>query len=331
MPPASKLPPPKLTSHSLALLNVFKDEKRTPKTPKATLASGLETAPVGGGRKPSQHQDQLLSLLKGSPGPPAPGPVELSAHSVSPSQKHILHRPRDNNRPKEPATTPAPSTFAAKPPAKKSQNGSNRKSNKERKSQSSQNVASPITILPRPQNAKREPTPTPAAAAAAAPSSRNSSGSRRERKTRTPEPSKPFQPQILRRTENLDNVLPVRTKGTPNPEQSVPSQDAKLPEDHGRRPSQNVSQRETLLSLFGKAGASSPGLSPSGQLNLKTAVAQGSGGSSVVSPLSPLNLPSGTTTNTGAPSLDINTSRVSSPDNKAFLLGFLEGVAKGNK
>ncbi|KAH8427181.1 decapping enzyme complex catalytic subunit DCP2 [Aspergillus melleus] len=329
VPHASKLPPPKLTSHSLALLNVFKDDTaKTPKTPKATLAATSQTAPVSG-RKPSQHQDQLLSLLKDSPSAPAPGPVELSAHSVSPSRKRILQRPRDNTRPQEPAThagapVPAPSTFAPKPPGKKTQNGPNRKTNKERKSQ---NLASPITILPRPQSAKKEQTPTPVAVNQ---SSRNSSRSRPDQKIRTPEPSKPFQPQILRRSENLDNILPVRTKATPDPEQSGAGQEAKIQAGDGRRPSHNASQRDTLLSLFGKASAS-PALSPSGQLHLQTAVPQPSGSSSVVSPLSPLNLPTGTATNSGVPSLDINPSRIASPDNKAFLLGFLEGVAKGNK
>ncbi|KAI9043501.1 decapping enzyme complex catalytic subunit DCP2 [Aspergillus affinis] len=330
VPHASKLPPPKLTSHSLALLNVFKDDTaRTPKTPKATLVSTSETAPVSG-RKPSQHQDQLLNLLKGSPGkPPAPGPVELAAHSVSPSRKQILQRPRDNTRSQEPAThvwasAPAPGAFATKPSGKKAQNGPNRKTNKDRKSQ---NLASPITILPRPQSAKKEQSPTPVATTQ---SSRNSSRSRPDRKTRTPEPSKPFQPQILRRSENLDNILPVRTKGTPDPEQGGTGQEAKTQGVDERRPSHNASQRDTLLSLFGKASAS-PGLSPSGQLNLQTAVPEPSGSSSVVSPLSPLNLPAGTTTNPGVSSLDINTGRIASPDNKAFLLGFLEGVAKGNK
>lgn len=327
VPPASKLPPPKLTSHSLALLNVFKDEStRSPKTPKATLASTTVTTAVGG-RKPSIHQDQLLGLLKGSPTAPAasvaptPDPVELSAHAVSPIRKQILQRPRDSTPLAK--SSPAPSTFTPKQSSKKSQNGSNRKAHKERKPQ---NPASPITILPRPQSAKKEPTP---AAVAATQSSRNSSRSRPDQNTRTPEPSKPFQPQILRRSENLDNILPIRTKGTPDPDQNSSGPESKLQEDFARRPSQTTTQRETLLSLFGKAGAS-PGSSPSEQLNIQTAVPKTSNGSSVVSPLSPLNQPAATTNPTAA-SLDINTSRVASPDNKAFLLGFLEGVAKGNK
>jgi mRNA-decapping enzyme subunit 2 len=91
--------------------------------------------------------------------------------------------------------------------------------------------------------------------------------------------------------------------------------------DTYRRPSQTPAQREALLSLFGKSGPS-PKPSPA-ELNLQTSVPKHSATPSVVSPLTPHHQPAG-----NEPS---NSDRVASPANKAFLLGFLEGVAKGSK
>ncbi|KAA8652585.1 decapping enzyme complex catalytic subunit DCP2 [Aspergillus tanneri] len=333
VPPASKLPPPKLTSHSLALLNVFKDETtKTPKNGGAAMAA-VPTEALGSGRKPSQHQDQLLSLLKGSSVTSASVPVELSGHSVSPAKKQILQRPRDDvNRPQEPVTdlsaSPTMSNSpGAKSSAKKAQSAAKRGTNKGKKIS-----ASPITILPRPQSAKKEHSP-----AAGAQPSRHSPRSRPEHKTKSPELPKPFQPQILRRSENLDGILPVRTKVTPDSKREESSQlpssseGGKLQANAGRRPSQKASQKEMLLSLFGKQPTASPGVSTTTRINLQTSVPQSSGTSSVVSPLSPLDLSAGAVTDPGAPSVDVNANMVASPDNKAFLLGFLEGVAKGNK
>ncbi|PYH90430.1 DCP2-domain-containing protein [Aspergillus ellipticus CBS 707.79] len=346
VPPASKLPPPKLTSHSLALLNVFKDDSvTTPKTPKATLASQPGTRP--GERKPSQHQDQLLNLLRGSPVPASSGPAELPGQSVSPARKQILMRARGEYSPvRQPvanrnAAPPAANarTYATvsgppanvpqpgppKPSARKGPNGSTRKAHR---NEESQRLASPIAILPRPQSLKKEPSPLPAASQPSRPSPRA-----RAAKPSTPEPAKPFQPQILRRSDNPNaiDLLPVRAKPSEPQDQqgavqaiSSPPQAQPQP-NFNRRPSQTVAQRDMLLSLFGKPAAS-PSVSPA---ELSNTFQKPSQTSSVVSPLSPVNFPAMPTAGSGAPSADDN--RVSSPVNKAFLLGFLEGVAKGNK
>lgn len=351
VPPASKLPPPKLTSHSLALLSVFKDEpSKTPKTSNATLGPSPEQD-SGQERKPPQHQDQLLNLLRGSRAPAAsvPAPVELAADSTPPAGKQILQRPQTDsntakqrvpNAPKGPraevqtsATVSGPLKMPqfegiAKPPAKKTQNGPSRKANKERQSPA-QTPASPITILPRPQSAKKDRSSTPPTTA---PASRTPSQAR-VNKAKPAEPPKPFQPQILRRPERpgMDNTLPLRPKAAEDsgqqnlasllqPEQGTESS------ANDRRPSQTAAQKEALLSLFGKKSdkASSP---PSGPLDTQTSTRKPSS-PSVISPLSP-TLP----LNIGGPVSGRETpaESVSSPDNKSFLLGFLEGVAKGNK
>ncbi|KAK6822111.1 hypothetical protein RU639_006686 [Aspergillus parasiticus] len=347
VPPASKLPPPKLTSHSLALLSVFKDESsKTPKTSHASLTSQPNQVPMNG-RKASQHQDQLLSLLRGSPVTSGSTPVELAGHSNSPTRKQILQRPRDSSPTQQalayasaaPKGSPLNSNVAsrpvhplqpeatAKPPGKKNQNISNRK-NKDRQPQG---LSSPITILARPQSAKREQSPNPAVAS----SSRTSSRTRKDSKPKSSEPPKPFQPQILRRPQNLDHILPVRTKEPQDSEQQdgpqIPSTEQEA-SNFDRRPSQSAAQKETLLSLFGKQPAS-PGVSPARELNVHISGSKPVT-SSVVSPLSPLNLPTPNGMSRDSPAPEDNGSlnaRVSSPDNKAFLLGFLQGVAKGNQ
>ncbi|PKY03571.1 hypothetical protein P168DRAFT_311180 [Aspergillus campestris IBT 28561] len=327
VPPANNLPPPKLTSHSLALLNVFKDEAaKTPKSSHATLAPQTADKTPANGRRSSQHQDQLLNLLKGSPSRPAP--VELPGRPVSPAQRQILQRPRGDgqgtqktrasSRTTQPsgtwtaATVSGPldipqSAAGTKPPPKRAHNGPHRKAAKDRQAQP---LASPITILPRPQSAKKEAPPAQAPARPPSQPSRNSSQPRSARKQRSPEAPKPFQPQILRRTENADNILPIRPKEAVNPEKQeepkVPSPrqetGAQPSTAFDRRPSQTTTQKETLLSLFGKP-TGSPGVSPSGQLDLQTSVSQPPAPSSVVSPLSPFNLPARTMADTSPDSL----------------------------
>ncbi|EAW13106.1 decapping enzyme complex catalytic subunit DCP2 [Aspergillus clavatus NRRL 1] len=349
VPPASNLPPPKLTSHSLALLNVFKDNStRSPQPSNPSLVQRSEQT-IMAKPKTLHHQDQLLGLLKGAP-PSAP--AELSAQPVSPAGKRILQRSRaEPSTPKRSAshmsTMPkgdprtsatasgaasgAPNVTHPEPnfrgPVKKMQNGSNRK-NKDRQTQP---LASPITILSRPQSGRKESSPTPVISRSPKPPSRASSQPRTN-KPKAAEPSKPFQPQILRRSDNLslDNILPTRSKDNDGPSQQTagpPPNDGQgtkpAQANFDRRPSQTVAQKETLLSLFGKRPVS-PLTSPAVKPALHSSVNKPSAPSSAVSSLSPVGAPSELDT-------EINANKVSSPVNKAFLLGFLEGVAKGNK
>lgn len=332
VPPASKLPPPKLTSHSLALLNVFRDE--TPKTPKAH--DGSVIAKPGNEpsqrRRPSQHQDYLLNLLR-SPDGANRGPVELSGQPIPSAGKQILRQPRadSNTKPvrgarKFPAGEGETSATVLGPldmpqfevigrsPGKKKANG--RKNNKDRHTQT---PASPVTILPRPQA-----TEGPASAKAITkPTQTTQPYTTRANAVEAP---RPFQPKILRRSgkPTSGDALPMQTKPDAEPQAGTET-------NFPRRPSQTAAQREALLSLFGKQSIQSNNL-PTGQLNIETSAAKPAAASASVSPLSARNLPSGGPEpvpdgNAQSPS----GNRVASPDNKAFLLGFLESVAKGNK
>lgn len=333
VPPASKLPPPKLTSHSLALLNVFRDEiSKPPKANDALTIPKSEQEPVQK-RRPSQHQGYLLNLLRGPDGS-APGPAELSAQPTTPAAKQILQRPRVDGNAKQPVRRARkPSTgegetsatvmgpldmpqFEAigRSPGKKKANG--RKMNKGRNPQA---PSSPITILPRPQMAEGAPSAKTSPRPTQSPQPHTT-------KAKAAEAPEPFQPKILRRSEKATSgdALPIRMKpdgeAKPEPEANVP-----------RRPSQTAAQKEALLSLFGKQSFQ-PNNPPAGSFSIQTSAAKPSTASASVSPLSPRNLPSG---GSGAvPENDLQSpsgSGVTSPADKAFLLGFLEGVARGNK
>ncbi|KAJ5782476.1 mRNA decapping protein 2 Box A [Penicillium paradoxum] len=357
VPPASKLPPPKLTSHSLALLEAFK--VKTPKGPApATLA-----APVQGSsqlRKTSQHQDSLLGLLKAPQATRVPEPVELSGNPIvpptAPSEKQILQRPlNDHNQltrgvagitksrtgaGRASATVSGPLNMpqleAIPKPTYKSMNGTNIKNHVSRREQPLvQQLSSPITILSRPQSAKREASsPKPVAQATQVTP---------ETMPRAPKPIKNFQPQILRRSdqsgyEALMAAAPRAEAVEPKP--SLPVLEANTqglaPQSNfDRRPSQTAEQKASLLSLFSKAPASPSGIL-STPFNSQTIQQQPAAFPGLVSPISSRHRPSsgdsisrqGTPSDGGA---HVKTHSVSSPNNKAFLLGFLEGVAKANK
>lgn len=348
VPAASQLPPPKLSSHSLALLNVFKGGAiKTEKTPNPPAVPDPEDTTQS--RKPSQHQDYLLSLLKGSPSISTREPVELAARPVSPAAKQILRRPRNDsnssrqravnagNLPtherRKSATVSGPlSDFenVAKPSAKKAANGTKRQSNK---SQQSANIPSPVTILSRPTRGAGRESPNPVAQRSRTP--------QHSRKSDAPVPLKPFQPQILRRGEKPESEIPHQIRTVSLPEDQTGEtvyafQKNQSQIDPELQPSQSASQKDLLLSLFGKAPASSNGLPPK-QLVSRPSTAGTPEAPRRTTPQSPLNLlsnnktlsSSGTSSDGGAQSS--TTNEVESPVNKAFLLGFLEGVAKGKK
>ncbi|KAJ5160047.1 uncharacterized protein N7482_007051 [Penicillium canariense] len=369
VPPASKLPPPKLTSHSLALLGFFKDESKTPKThhaapvPVPAPVPIPEPVPVPGAsqERKTSHQDSLLDLFKGPRGTPRSQPVELLGQpipSASPAGRQILQRPPNQmghdvqrgpagsksqtGAAHTSATVSGPlnmpqSAAIPKLATKKVVNGSNRRSNSNRREQTQvQPLSSPITILPRPQIAKRDVSTTgPHVQPVQAPSQQQVS------QPAAPEPVKPFQPQILRRSEKTgyENLL----MGTPktkslDPKPSLPGLQTHAAElapktNYDRRPSQTPAQKEALLSLFGKP-QESPSLASAVQLDSQT-INRPLNVSGLVSPLSSLQFPSSgeSISRHGTPSEGeqdpSSANRVSSPSNKAFLLGYLQGVAKG--
>ncbi|CAG8109731.1 unnamed protein product [Penicillium olsonii] len=353
VPPASKLPPPKLTTHSLALLNAFKV-----KTPKAATPATL-AAPVQGSsshmRKTSQHQDGLLNLLKAPQAVASSQPAELLGNPVAPSpappSKHILQRlqnysPSPAQHPSAPthghtangqvsATVSGPLNTPRFDTTTKSNakphGGSNRKAPAGRKEKvQAAPTSSPMTILARPESAKREVAPGHAPPATSVPPAQV---------PQTPEPVKNFQPQILRRSDKTGHEIlmaaaPQVTERKPSLPGSQASQGLAPQGNFDRRPSQTAEQKASLLSLFAKGdGRASPSAISPGPRDSRAGYHQPTG---VVSPMSSRHHPSsggtisrhGTPSDAGAPT---HTSQVSSPSNKAFLLGFLEGVAKGNK
>ncbi|KAJ9364218.1 hypothetical protein DTO280E4_1981 [Paecilomyces variotii] len=340
IPPASKLPPPKLTSHSLALLSVFKDPTpKTPKTQGATLAPKPDAAPDMT-RRASQHQDNLLSLLKGaSPAPPA-RPAELSAQPASPATRQILQRPAATGTPPskpqtimikkrqggEGQTSATVSGPLNMPDLEKLGKNHPKKTNGTPRRGAKERLSSPITILPRPSSAKRE---SPVSA------ERISQSPRRQPQAKTPEPSKPFQPQILRRSENadLETLFPSRTvtvheftqPGHSDKVGGTPKETPAAPLNYDRRPSQTAAQKETLLSLFGKSPSqrAQPLAKPA---ELPSTAAGPSMSSANISPLSASQIRSNGAESVGSGGPE----RVTSPVNRAFLLGYLQNVAKGH-
>jgi len=161
------------------------------------------------------------------------------------------------------------------------------------------------------------------------------------RKPEAAEQQKPFQPQILRRSERTaekpayEQTLMAKL-GRPEQKPSLPKVQQPLAppmNNFDRRPSQTAAQKEALLSLFGKPPSSPPSTSA-----VPFATRQPAATSGVVSPLSSLAQPSSVdsisqygTPSEGGMSNTPTAPRIASPTDKAFLLGFLEGVAKGNK
>ena len=112
-----------------------------------------------------------------------------------------------------------------------------------------------------------------------------------------------------------------------HPEELVPQA------NFDRRPSQTHAQKEALLSLFGKSQMS-PSLPSAMQFDSRAVNQQPPNVSGLVSPLSSMQFASSieSVSRHGTPSEGEHappaTSRVSSPSNKAFLLSYLQGVAK---
>lgn len=357
VPPASKLPPPKLTSHTLALLNVFKNQASS--SPKPADSSASEKPEVEGSepRKLTQHQDHLMSLLSAASTTKSKPSVaaELSAQPAQPAKplpKQILQRPAQLDttarlpsltgvfRSEGDTLTSATVSGPLKVPNFEKSKNQGIKANGTSRSVSREppTPSSPITILSRPSTARRD---SPVSSEAV---SRPQSDIE---KPLSPEPTGRFQPKILRRSDKQDinSVLPTRALASSELSGPVPSQAQIL--QHGgqpstanfdQRPSQTAAQKEALLSLFGKAAASKPALlKPDNSLPRPSSTTSANPKLGLSPPISSLEEVSSAAIQGIGPSIDAVEPRsagekgVTSPDNKAFLLGFLEGVAQGKR
>lgn len=369
VPAASNLPLPRLNQHSLSLLNAFKGENTTKVSPtpgkspaqpaggniphqdsllkllkQRTDSSSVNTAPQA-----PQIRAELATK-------PSPVPKQ---RNVTPSEKRqkeyvktpvILQKPStpDTNRAKAPggkisATLSGPLSLPdfggiSKDGSKRSPRPSPRGSQRN-KPPPPQN----ITILPRPTSQQNEPAPEPKSIPVlptAAP----------KQNVKLSELTKPFKPKILRRPDkdDLEASLPTHTVTVDSfsPPSNEPVQEQEEEEQakpkslgYDRRPSQTAVQKETLLSLFNKA---------------PTPSASQTGGNTATPPhlVSPLPrspaVPSPPSSASVARAASFNESRrdsgdrgdgasqqtrakATSPRDKAFLLNYLEGVAKGAK
>ena len=378
VPPANKLPPPKLTSHSLALLSVFKNE--TSQQPRDIPTSDpLKQGKESLNRRKSQHQDNLLDLLK-QPSIPTttavhdatehPARVELAAqHTPSLRQAAVNQQPplakyggasaspgyRERSQTTRKTQLGSGTTTAATvsgplniPQFEEVSKSASRhtSSARQRQTKDKKAPAPPFTILSRPNTGKKEPTTSTEPVARPPPQ-------QQPQRHKQPEPAKPFQPQILRRQDkpDLEKSLPTHTvtvsefsqRSSKRPTPEPQKEPAHLTYD--RRPSQPAAQKEALLSLFGKS-ASPPVQAASATSNQSSPPSKSPLPSTVISPLDKVafgadvqaEIAQATISRIGsfssAPdsrSHTPNKPKATSPTNKAFLLGFLDGVAKGSR
>ncbi|KAI5309072.1 mRNA-decapping enzyme subunit 2, partial [Ascosphaera atra] len=195
VPAASSLPPPKLTSHSLSLLNVLKGE-----SPKPAAAQPVATVPAAqtaaSATVPNQSASSLLDLLKKHPqsAKPQPGPATatatatavatpsgaaaVEAHpepgaqvsqvrldgptraSPAPSRRHQPRPPTSDGERPESAHRSTPRSQRAPPTAPKGMTGYQGRARWVQEVDKRQSSLSPpkqkITILPRPQQPQRQ-------------------------------------------------------------------------------------------------------------------------------------------------------------------------------
>jgi mRNA-decapping enzyme subunit 2 len=172
--------------------------------------------------------------------------------------------------------------------------------------------------------------------------------------------TKPFSPKVLRRPDkdNLDAYLPTHTVevsafSRPDEESTAEEQKEEPRQlNYDRRPSQPTSQKQALLSLFGKSSPSTavfagsreesrPSVSPPPVASplRSTVISPLVSSASPVPRTQPLAQPPTSAAKPSspiispppAPTMTKDRARLTSPVDKAFLLGYLEGVAKGNR
>ncbi|KAM5448384.1 mRNA-decapping enzyme subunit 2 [Microsporum audouinii] len=360
VPPANALPLPKLNSHSLALLSVFKGDnvKNTAMVPSAIPSPPAEALPEDDAK--TQHKNQLLNMLKqsssslprnGSVSRP-PGRVELATqnspriqdqtvmqptglsldgHTKAPVILQNPHRPRTPTQSavgKTAATLSAPLNLPNFEGIAKSPRSPRRQKHASAQASTLKN----IKILPRPVSNNNEDVPV-------ATKTESSSPTPPRPNVKLSELTKPFKPKILRRPDkdNLDAYLPTSTvtvSAFSKPEQLTAANEntakqTRLQPQFDQRPSQSAAQKETLLSLFNKDTTAQ---SASGQQEMtrqtRSPVLVSPPFSTLISPTTdPLNSPKEPIRGGGSE----KQSSATSSTNQAFLLGYLEGVAMGKK
>lgn len=340
------------TQQQDALLNLF----RKPSIPIADVPSMLSTtiepplAPLELSAMPSPSHSRETSQVTSSIS-------ALSSQQPNDGSLNIAKRPiAQQKRSKAPvsATVTGPLNLPQFEAISKRTNGSLKKPGV-----SSGVQASPMTILSRPTNAQRpapqlQPTNTaPAVKASGVPA--HMSVTAAKPLVESKEAPKPFQPQILRRPPQPQpppQPLPYETTAgrlTPPPPQSRPTETVACrltppslppPPQHrlsfDRRDSQPQEDKQALLSLFNKP---SPVTSPS--MSAQTALVSPLSDRTVTGEYLGSALPTPTrsrigslTSMIGDESVRLNSGKQTprtTPMERSFLLGYLQGVAKGDR
>ena len=346
------------TQHQDALLNLF----RKPSTPVAEVPSINSTtleptpAPIELPAMPSPSHSRESSQVHNST--PAPSSQQTNNGQFTIAKRPIAQQKRNTARVSAtvtgPLNLPQYETTSKRTKETKTVSGSTKKPGV-----SSGVQASPMTILSRPTNAQRPvPQGQPANAAAAAKASgmpAHKSSAIAIPVAESKEALKPFQPQILRKPPQPQpppQPLPYETTAgrlTPPPPQAPPTEtiagrltppSLPPPSQHrlslDRRDSQPQEHKQALLSLFNK-----PSPVPSPSMTVQTAL---------VSPLSDRTalgenlasaLPTPSRSRIGSLTSMIGDGSVrlssgkqtprTTPVDRTFLLGYLEGVAKGDR
>jgi mRNA-decapping enzyme subunit 2 len=176
-----------------------------------------------------------------------------------------------------------------------------------------------VSILARPAQANGSAHPERNGSARLAQSNGKERATNQSRRLeQKPSPDKPFQPQILKRPQPGISKAVASPRASPS---TIPVLPIQPPFD--RQTSQPPEQRQRLLSLFGKSTSSLPQQNPATRESFSSI--------QIIDP----NLNASAKTRVGSLASEEVSRRGSqaplSPADKDFLLGYLDGVAKGNQ
>jgi mRNA-decapping enzyme subunit 2 len=351
IPPSITQEPPRLTSHSLALLDAFKSRETGSSSadspsdlPLRRFTDGVEAPPIRAEDLPGRHNPAEMS----GDDMPQPSIQMLPARSAptDPHRSSLLNMFKSPNRVDPFSTSPAESISTSQiPKAEQQFSASNslapsfgaprapgaKTAGHETKGLKSNSPFRPMAILSRPtqQNLPSGPPSagleTPKAPSNGKPRSSASPKRNQPSPQKRANPAAPFQPQILKRPQpqqpmpivpmELAAASPVAPAFTGFQVPAVPNRQPAAPSGH----------KQNLLSLFGKTPTvpmpqlNAPGASPVNEE--APSIAAFTGRSRVGSLASAA----------GDPNLSRRGSQTpTSPANTAFLLGYLNGIAKNN-
>jgi mRNA-decapping enzyme subunit 2 len=373
VPPAPKLNPPTLTSHSLALLNAFKRQDQANSGAAAPNLSSLpgfvppQLAPQKIAPKPPQPiQTQPQELSTDRPQYPGQMPSSLPRPSTIESSPEALvnakplhseehrssllnifksptsiapipavrqpHNPPTNISPQAAFNRPAPqiSLRHVEPPQVIKKETANGRSERLSHPFGAKMPFRPVSILARPPQTEATPSPRPSGPASPgrdgtydgdSSSSHDLPVFKRadSNQSAASQPPRPFQPQILKRPKQAD--MPVELSATSPTLPSPPVMQASIARNVAQ-PLQKDAQKQALLSLFGKVPAAPAPPAPiSDPVNALLAT---------LNRVQSRSIQSGASSSSEQPIRRSSHTPIS-PEDKGFLLSYLDTLTKGNR